>query len=133
MEIHGAHGYLIDQFMKDEINDRTYQYGGSLENRCRFALEIVDAVVNEIGADRVGIRLSPHINYTQSSDSNPEALALYMAESLSAYNILYCHVVERSMISFGEKIQSPQSLLPVRKAFKWTFISVGWYDMEEGF
>ena len=59
VEIHGAHGYLIDQFMKDQVNDRTDQYGGSLENRCRFALEIVEAVSNEIGADRVGIRLSP--------------------------------------------------------------------------
>ncbi|GMY07872.1 12-oxophytodienoate reductase 2-like isoform X17 [Fagus crenata] len=59
VEIHGAHGYLIDQFMKDEVNDRTGQYGGSLENRCRFALEVVEAVANEIGADRVGIRLSP--------------------------------------------------------------------------
>ncbi|KAG5608273.1 hypothetical protein H5410_019554 [Solanum commersonii] len=49
VEIHGAHGYLIDQFMKDQVNDRTDQYGGSLENRCRFALEIVEAIVNEIG------------------------------------------------------------------------------------
>ena len=62
VEIHGAHGYLIDQFMKDQVNDRTDQYGGSLENRCRFALEIVEAVSNEIGADRVGIRLSPFAN-----------------------------------------------------------------------
>ncbi|KAJ0795483.1 putative 12-oxophytodienoate reductase [Helianthus annuus] len=51
VEIHGAHGYLIDQFLKDEINDRTDKYGGSLENRCRFALEVVDAVVKEIGGD----------------------------------------------------------------------------------
>ncbi|KAF5809130.1 putative 12-oxophytodienoate reductase [Helianthus annuus] len=55
VEIHGAHGYLIDQFLKDEINDRTDEYGGSLENRCRFALEVVDAVVKEIGGDKVGI------------------------------------------------------------------------------
>ncbi|KAK7855965.1 12-oxophytodienoate reductase 1 [Quercus suber] len=52
VEIHGAHGYLIDQFIKDQVNDRTDQYGGSLENRCRFALEIVEAISNEIGADR---------------------------------------------------------------------------------
>ncbi|KAJ0580179.1 putative 12-oxophytodienoate reductase [Helianthus annuus] len=55
LEIHGAHGYLIDQFLKDEINDRTDEYGGSLENRCRFALEVVDAFVKEIGGDKVGI------------------------------------------------------------------------------
>ena len=63
VEIHGANGYLIDQFMKDQVNDRMDQYGGSLENRCRFALEIVEAITNEIGANRVGIRLSPFAYY----------------------------------------------------------------------
>ncbi|GJZ31405.1 putative 12-oxophytodienoate reductase 11 [Tanacetum coccineum] len=76
VEIHGAHGYLIDQFMKDGINDRTDKYGGSIENRCRFALEIVEAIVNEIGADRVGIRLSPYSSFSESGDSDPEALGL---------------------------------------------------------
>ncbi|KAK0600078.1 hypothetical protein LWI29_011427 [Acer saccharum] len=66
VEIHGAHGYLIDQFLKDEVNDRTDQYGGSIENRCRFALEIVEAIANEIGAHRVGIRLSPFANFNES-------------------------------------------------------------------
>ncbi|KAF2296968.1 hypothetical protein GH714_013785 [Hevea brasiliensis] len=79
VEIHGAHGFLVDQFMKDQVNDRTDQYGGSLANRCRFALEIVEAVANEIGADKVGIRLSPFANYMESGDSNPNALGLYMA------------------------------------------------------
>ncbi|KAK9074346.1 hypothetical protein SSX86_006944 [Deinandra increscens subsp. villosa] len=132
VEIHGAHGYLIDQFMKDEINDRTDQYGGSLENRCRFALEIVDAIVKEIGADRVGIRLSPFANYMESGDSNPKALGLYMAESLSEYKILYCHMVEPRMKLVGEKVDCPHSLVPMRKAFKGTFISAGGYDMEDG-
>uniref|UniRef100_A0A2C9U311 NADH:flavin oxidoreductase/NADH oxidase N-terminal domain-containing protein n=1 Tax=Manihot esculenta TaxID=3983 RepID=A0A2C9U311_MANES len=90
VEIHGAHGYLIDQFMKDQVNDPTDQYGGSLENRCRLALEIVEAVANEIGADKVGIKLSPFANYMESGDSNPKALGLYMAESLNKYGILYC-------------------------------------------
>ncbi|KAJ7949726.1 12-oxophytodienoate reductase [Quillaja saponaria] len=79
VEIHGAHGFLIDQFMKDEVNDRTDNYGGSLENRCRFALEVVEAVANEIGAERVGIRLSPFADYLEAVDSNPKALGLYMA------------------------------------------------------
>ncbi|KAF5204434.1 12-oxophytodienoate reductase-like protein, partial [Thalictrum thalictroides] len=83
VEIHGAHGYLLDQFLKDQVNDRTDIYGGTLENRCRFPLEVVEAVANEIGADRVGIRLSPFANYMESGDSNPEALGLYMAESLN--------------------------------------------------
>ncbi|KAI8531190.1 hypothetical protein RHMOL_Rhmol11G0117900 [Rhododendron molle] len=92
IEIHGAHGYLIDQFLKDQVNDRTDKYGGSLENRCRFALEIVEAIVNEIGANKVGIRLSPFADYMESGDSNPKALGLYMAESLIKFNVLYCHI-----------------------------------------
>ena len=132
VEIHGAHGYLIDQFMKDEINDRTDEYGGSLENRCRFALEIVEAVSKEIGGDRVGIRLSPFANYMQSGDSNPKALGLYMVESLNKYGILYCHMVEPRMKTVGEKTECPDSLFPMRKVFNGTFIGVGGYDREDG-
>ncbi|XVF54267.1 hypothetical protein PTKIN_Ptkin05aG0166900 [Pterospermum kingtungense] len=132
VEIHGAHGYLIDQFMKDQVNDRTDQYGGSLENRCRFALEIVEAICNDIGADKVGIRLSPFADYMESGDSNPTALGLYMAESLNKYGILYCHMVEPRMIKVGEKCESPHSLLPMRKAFNGTFIVAGGYDREDG-
>ncbi|KAL4594426.1 hypothetical protein ACB092_12G019900 [Castanea dentata] len=118
--------------MKDQVNDRTDQYGGSLENRCRFALEIVEAVSNEIGADRAGIRLSPLANYMQSEDSNPEALGLYMAKSLNKYEILYCHVVEPRMKAVGEKSESPHSLVPMRKAFKGSFLVAGGYHKEDG-
>lgn len=132
VEIHGAHGYLIDQFMKDKVNDRTDHYGGSMENRCRFALEIVEAVSNEIGADRVGIRLSPFANYMESGDSNPKALGLYMVESLNKYGILYCHMVEPRMKTVGEKSDCPHSLVPMRKAFNGTFIAAGGYEREDG-
>uniref|UniRef100_A0A251RUB3 Putative aldolase-type TIM barrel n=1 Tax=Helianthus annuus TaxID=4232 RepID=A0A251RUB3_HELAN len=115
VEIHGAHGYLIDQFLKDEINDRTDEYGGSLENRCRFALEVVDAVVKEIGGDKVGIRLSPFANYSESGDSNPETLVLYLAESLNEFKILYCHVLWLKTEPSGG-----------------TFISAGGYGREDG-
>ena len=128
VEIHGAHGYLIDQFMKDQVNDRTDQYGGSLENRCRFALDIVEVVSNEIGADRIGIRLSPFADYVESEDSNPEALGLYMAESLNKYEILYCHMINTA----GEKSESPHSLVLMREAFKGNFIVAGGYDREDG-
>ncbi|XP_058090119.1 putative 12-oxophytodienoate reductase 11 [Magnolia sinica] len=132
VEIHGAHGYLIDQFLKDQVNDRTDKYGGSLENRCRFALEVVEAIVDEIGADKVSIRLSPFANYMESGDSNPEALGLYMAESLNKYGIVYCHMVEPRMVTAVEKFETPHSLVPMRKAFKGTFIAAGGYDREEG-
>ncbi|KAJ0977211.1 hypothetical protein J5N97_012685 [Dioscorea zingiberensis] len=132
VEIHGAHGYLLDQFMKDSVNDRTDKYGGNLENRCRFPLEVVETVVDEIGAGRVGIRLSPYANYMESGDSNPEALGLYMASSLNKFGILYCHMVEPRMIEVGKRLEVPHSLLRMRKAFKGTFIVVGGYDREEG-
>ncbi|KAG9444444.1 hypothetical protein H6P81_015784 [Aristolochia fimbriata] len=133
VEIHGAHGYLIDQFMKDQVNDRTDQYGGSMENRCRFALEIVEAVSKEIGADRVGIRLSPFADYMEAEDSNPEALGLYMANALNKYGILYVHMIEpRMIIAHGEPMTTVHSLLPMRKAFNGTFIAVGGYNREDG-
>ncbi|KAH0723933.1 hypothetical protein KY290_005679 [Solanum tuberosum] len=114
--------------MKDQVNDRSDKYGGSLENRCRFALEIVEAVANEIGSDRVGIRISPFANYNESGDTNPSALGLYMVESLNKYDIAYCHIVEPMMKS----IECDESLVPLRKAFKGTFIVVGGYDREDG-
>ena len=126
VEIHGANGYLIDQFLKDQINDRTDKHGGSLENRCRFALEVVQAVVDEIGADRVGIKLSSFAN-----DSNPAALALHMANSLNKFGIAYCHMAQPRM-RVGEKMEISQSLRPMRKAFKGTFIVAEGYDREEG-
>ncbi|KAM0070704.1 putative 12-oxophytodienoate reductase [Helianthus debilis subsp. tardiflorus] len=109
VEIHGAHGYLIDQFMKDGVNDRTDEYGGSLENRCRFALEVVDVVVKEIGADKVGID--------------------YRHSQTTCSRILYCHMVEPRMKYPGEKVDNLHSLVPMRNAFKGTFISAGGYDM----
>ncbi|OAY50293.1 putative 12-oxophytodienoate reductase 11 [Manihot esculenta] len=132
VEIHGANGYLIDQFLKDKVNDRTDIYGGSLENRCRFALEVVKAVAEEIGADRVGIRLSPFADYNDCGDSNAEALGLYMAESLNKLGILYCHMIEPRMITQFEEQQTRHSLLPMRKAFKGTFIVAGGYTRDNG-
>ncbi|KAJ4717538.1 12-oxophytodienoate reductase [Melia azedarach] len=132
VEIHGANGYLIDQFMKDQVNDRTDQYGGSLENRCRFPLEIVEAVVNEIGSERVGMRLSPFAAYMEAGDSNPEALGLYMAKALNKFQILYLHVIEPRMIKINDKYETPHSLLPIRSTFNGTFIAAGGYNRDEG-
>ncbi|MCL7045071.1 hypothetical protein MKW94_016551 [Papaver nudicaule] len=132
VEIHGAHGYLIDQFMKDQVNDRTDEYGGSIEKRCRFALEVVAAVAQEVGPDRVGMRLSPFANYMDSADSNPEALGLYMAESLNKYEIAYLHVVEPRMITAEDASETPYSPLPMRLAFKKSFIVAGAYTRIEG-
>ncbi|MQL99926.1 hypothetical protein Taro_032659 [Colocasia esculenta] len=132
VEIHGAHGYILEQFMKDSVNDRTDKYGGSLENRCRFPLQVVEAVVDEVGADRVGIRLSPFADFADSWDSDPLALGLHMVESLNKYGILYCHVVEPRMAIVEGRRKLQQGLLPLRQVFKGTFIAAGGYDREEG-
>ncbi|XP_026405672.1 12-oxophytodienoate reductase 2-like [Papaver somniferum] len=132
VEIHGAHGYLLDQFMKDTVNDRTDDYGGTLEKRCRFVLEIVEGVVEEIGADKVGIRLSPFADYMESGDSNPEALGLFMAESLNKFGILYLHVVEPRMVTEEDQKDTPYNSLTMRNVFKGTFISAGGYTKVDG-
>ncbi|KAK6131851.1 hypothetical protein DH2020_034404 [Rehmannia glutinosa] len=130
VEIHAANGYLLDQFLKDHVNNRTDEYGGTLENRCRFPLKIIKVVAQEIGSHRVGIRLSPYDN--ECRDSNPDLLGLYMAEALNKYNILYCHVMQPSMITQSEKQETERSLLPMRKAFKGTFMVAGGYDRTGG-
>lgn len=129
VEIHGAHGYLLDQFMKDGINDRTDEYGGSLENRARFVLEVVDAVVGAIGGDRVGIRLSPfYSTLGEAMDSDPHALGLHMAKELSKRKLVYVLYVE----SLENDTNDDHSLWPFRKAFKGTFIGAGGYTRESG-
>jgi N-ethylmaleimide reductase len=94
IEIHGANGYLVDQFLRDGANQRTDIYGGSIENRCRFALEIVDAVIKEIGAGRVGIRLSPVTPANDLSDSNPQAVFGHLIEELTKRGIAFIDMVE---------------------------------------
>ncbi|KAJ4790419.1 12-oxophytodienoate reductase-like protein [Rhynchospora pubera] len=132
VEIHGAYGYLIDQFLKDGVNDRTDLYGGSLQNRCRFALEIVESVAKEIGPDRVGFRLSPYSDCLDCLDSDPERLGVYMAQALNQYQILYCSMVEPEPVKIDGVLHTFHKLLPMRKAFNGTFIVAGGYDRERG-
>lgn len=87
VQIHGAHGYLIDQFLRDSVNDRNDQYGGSLENRARLLLEVTDAAIAVLGADRVSVRISPIVAFNDMSDSDPKALVTYVAQQLSARKI----------------------------------------------
>jgi len=118
--------------LKDKVNDRRDKYGGSLENRCRFALEVVEAVVEEIGADRVGMRLSPFSDYNECVDSKPQELGLYMAQSLNKHGVVYLHMVEPRWNISGENVESPYTLEPMKKAFNGTFIVAGGYNREEG-
>ncbi|MCL7034891.1 hypothetical protein MKW94_021655 [Papaver nudicaule] len=132
VEIHAANGCLIDQFMKDQVNDRTDEYGGTLEKRCRFALEVVKAVADEIGSSKVGMRISPFADYMEAGDSDPEALGLFISESLNKYEILFLHSIEPRIPKVEDICETPYSSLPMRKAFKGTFISAGGYKKDDG-
>ncbi|KAH7929172.1 FMN-linked oxidoreductase [Leucogyrophana mollusca] len=94
VEIHGANGYLIDQFLQDLSNSRTDEYGGSVENRSRFALEVVDAVVKAVGATKTGIRLSPWSPFQDMGMKDPVPTYSYLVSNLTRYDLAYIHVTE---------------------------------------
>jgi N-ethylmaleimide reductase len=94
VEIHGANGYLLDQFLRDGVNQRTDEYGGSVENRARLGLEVAQAVIEVWGKDRVGYRMSPSSTFNDMRDSNPHATFGYIAQELSKLGIGYLHTIE---------------------------------------
>jgi N-ethylmaleimide reductase len=94
VEIHGANGYLLDQFLRDGVNQRTDDYGGRVENRARLGLEVAKAVIDVWGKDRVGYRISPSSTFNDMRDSNPHATFGYMAQELSKLGIGYLHTIE---------------------------------------
>ncbi len=94
IEVHGANGYLLDQFLRDKTNQRTDAYGGSIENRARFLLEVIDAVCQVYPASRVGSRISPASDFNDIEDSNPQPLFAYVAKSLGERGLGYLHVIE---------------------------------------
>jgi N-ethylmaleimide reductase len=94
VEVHAANGYLIDQFLRDQTNKRTDRYGGSIENRSRFLLEVVDAVSAVAGAERTGVRISPQNTQNDIADSDPQTLFNYVVERLSGRGLAYLHVIE---------------------------------------
>ena len=99
VEIHAANNFLIDSFLRDGTNQRSDEYGGSVENRSRFLLEIVDAVVDEIGAGKVGVRFSPTNAVYGIADSDPKAIFTYAARQLSNRKLAYLHVLEPALDS----------------------------------
>lgn len=102
VEIHAANGYLIDQFLRDGSNRRTDAYGGALDNRVRLLQEITTAVCAAVGADRVGVRLSPENSFNDMHDSDPQQTFNHVAALLSGFGLAYLHVVEGDMMS-GEQ------------------------------
>jgi N-ethylmaleimide reductase len=127
VEIHGANGYLLDQFVKDGANIRTDAYGGSIENRARLLLEVTAAVVAEVGAERTGIRISPVSPANGVSSSEPQAQFDYIVDQLDALGIVYLHVVEGA--TGGPRDIAPFDFGSLRQRFKNTYIANNGYDV----
>jgi N-ethylmaleimide reductase len=128
VEIHGANGYLLEQFIKDGANQRTDAYGGSIENRARLLLEVTAAVIEEIGADRTAVRISPVSPANGISCSDPQPQFDYVAEQLSAHGIVYLHVVEGA--TGGPRDAVPFDFDALRSRFKHTYLANNGYDLE---
>ncbi len=128
VEIHGANGYLLEQFIKDGANQRTDAYGGSIENRARLLLEVVAAVAKEIGADRTGVRISPVSPANGISSSDPQAQYDYIVGQLSTLGIVYLHVVEGA--TGGPRDVAPFDYDALRRRFKQTYLANNGYDLE---
>lgn len=129
VEIHGANGYLFDQFLNSGVNTRSDAYGGSIENRCRFLLETVDAVAGAIGAARTGVRISPNGQFNaMPQDPEMEALFIYLAEELERRGVAYLHINDQA--TFGMPA-IPDGLIPkIRAAFRGPIILCGGYDAD---
>ncbi len=129
VELHGANGYLIDQFLRDGANRRTDRYGGDALNRARFLIEITEAVVGEWGAERVGVRLSPTNPFNDMRDSNPAATFATAVGELNRFGLAYLHVVESAA---GDPV--PTSEVPdirfFRKLWRGALIGNKGYNLE---
>jgi len=130
VEIHAANGYLIEQFLRDSTNQRSDAYGGPLQNRARFLLEVTEAVVHVCGSDRVGIRLSPLSPSNDiGADSDPEATYRYVVEHLNGFDLAYLHVIEGATQGPRE-VPGGFDLQILRHAFKSRYIANNGYDRQ---
>lgn len=128
IELHGANGYLLEQFLSTTSNKRTDEYGGSVANRARFVLEAAKAVVDAIGGDRVGIRLSPYGVFNDTApDAETDALYEHLARELGKLGLVYIHIVDHS--AMGAPAVKPEIKAAIRKAFGGTIILSGGYDL----
>ncbi|TXG97020.1 MAG: alkene reductase [Zoogloea sp.] len=127
IEVHGANGYLLDEFLRNGSNTRSGPYGGPIENRARLMLEVLDACVGVWGAGRVGLRLSPLNSYNDMRDSDPVGLITWMAQRLNDYPLAYLHVMRGDF--FGQ--QKGDVLTPARAHYKGVLIGNMGYTPQE--
>lgn len=127
VEVHGANGYLIDQFLRDGCNQRTDSYGGTMENRARFLFEVLTAVCAAIGSERVGLRLSPLNSFNSMIDSDPLGLIAFLAERLNDYKLAYVHLMRADFFQ-----QQTGDVMPVARAhYKGVLIGNMGYSSDE--
>ncbi|AFY93578.1 NADH:flavin oxidoreductase [Chamaesiphon minutus PCC 6605] len=127
VEIHGANGYLLDEFLRDGSNHRSGAYGGAVENRARLLLEVLAATSDVWGSDRVGVRVSPLNSYNSMKDSDPIATYSWLANRLNDYNLAYLHVMRADFL--GE--QQGDVMTPMRSIYRGTIIGNMGYSAEE--
>jgi N-ethylmaleimide reductase len=127
VEVHGANGYLLDSFLRDGTNKRNGPYGGSIENRARLMLEVVTAVIDVWGSNRVGLRISPLNSYNSMIDSNPVGLASWLAQRLNDFELAYLHVMRGDFFSQ----QTGDVITPVREIYRGILVSNMGYSPEE--
>lgn len=128
VELHGANGYLIDQFLRDGMNKRTDDYGGRIENRTRFLFEVVAAVSDAIGGARTGVRLSPVTPVNDARDTDPAPLFRYAEEGLNRFGLAYLHMIEGA--TGGARDVVPDfDFDALRKTFRGTYVVNNGYDL----
>lgn len=136
IEIHSANGYLLDQFLQDKTNQRTDQYGGSIQNRLRLLGEVIETVTTVFSADRVGVRLSPYGSFNDIGDSDPVALFTAAIEKLNGYKLAYLHMIEPRATAAGgadkTDADAPVTSEIFRAAYQGKFITAGGYDQAMG-
>jgi N-ethylmaleimide reductase len=129
VELHGANGYLIDEFLQSKTNQRTDDYGGSIENRYRFLKEVVEAVTSVIPANRVGVRLSPNGVYNDMGSPDFREQFTYIASQLDGYGLSYLHVMDGLAFGF-HNLGEPMTLADFRKVFRSALIGNCGYTQE---
>ncbi len=126
VELHGAHGYLLDAFLRDGSNHRQDAYGGSIENRARLLTEVAAACAAEIGADRLGVRISPVSPANDAHDSDPQPLFNHVVERLDPLGLAYIHVIEGA--TGGARDNEPFDYAALRKRFRGAWMVNNGYD-----
>jgi N-ethylmaleimide reductase len=127
VEVHGANGYLLDEFLRDGSNKRSGSYGGSIENRARLLLNVLEATIEVWGSDRVGLRISPLNSYNSMIDSDPIATYTWLANKLNDYNLAYLDLMRADFL--GE--QSGDIITPIRAIYNGILIGNMGYSAEE--